>query len=509
MFPLSRSRERGLGGESLNLVYHAAIDLGASGGRVAIGTVRDGKLEAEILHRWDHAPLPVRGGLQWDMLGIWKEVLHGLRLASRRASELGGQVSSVGADSWGVDFALLDEYGAVIDGVRAYRDPRTDSAFEQAFQTVSRQTIFDLTGLQFMSINSLYQLLAVERDTKTHLERARKLLMVPDLMHFWLSGRAVSERSDASTTQFYDPRKRDWARGLLESFGLQTHFLPELIDPGTVIGPVLPEIARETGLENCVVIAPGTHDTAAAVAATPLEHPDAAYISSGTWSLVGLEVSAPIITPASLEANLTNEAGVHGTTRLLKNVMGLWIVQECRHAWNDPDWPTIYAEAESSPPLQSMIDPNDGRFLPTGRDMPERVQAYCRETKQPIPETHGQIARCILESLALKYASVLETLERVTGKRVPVLHIVGGGSQVDLLNQMTADATGLEVVTGPMDGTLTGNILMQAETLGTLTADRREVVRNSFELRRYQPRGSSVWTEARTRFQTLVNSSAF
>jgi rhamnulokinase len=493
----------------VSLAYHAAIDLGASGGRVAIGTVQAGKLEIEILHRWDHAPLSLRGGLQWDMLGIWKEVLHGLKLASARTTKLGGRVVSLGADSWGVDFALMDEYGAIIDGVRAYRDPRTDTTFEGAFETVSRRDVFEITGLQFMSINSLYQLLAVQRDTPTHLERARKLLMVPDLMHFWLSGRAVSERSDASTTQFFDPRKRDWARGLLESFGLQTHFLPELVDPGTVIGPVLPDIARETGLEGCVVVAPGTHDTAAAVAATPLEHPDAAYISSGTWSLVGLEISAPIITPASLEANLTNEAGVHGTTRLLKNVMGLWIVQECRHAWSDPDWQTIYAEADASQPLRSMIDPNDGRFLPTGRDMPERVRAYCRETQQPIPETRGQVARCILESLALKYASVVGTLERVTGKRVPALHIVGGGSQVALLNQMTADATGLEVVTGPMDGTLTGNILMQAEAMGALTADRREIVRNSFALRRYQPRPSSAWAEAQTRFQQLTNSSAF
>ncbi len=497
------------GGLNVNHVYHAAIDLGASGGRVAIGAVRNGKLEVEILHRWDHAPLSLRGGLQWNMLGIWKEALHGLRLASRRAREQGGQVLSVGADSWGVDFALLDEYGAMIDGVRAYRDPRTDTTFNRAFETVSRRDVFEITGLQFMSINSLYQLLAVQRDTPTHLERARTLLMVPDLMHYWLSGKLVSERSDASTTQFYDPRKRDWARGLLDSFGLHTHFLPELVDPGTVIGPVLPDVARETELEHCVVVTPGTHDTAAAVAATPLEHGNAAYISSGTWSLVGLEVSAPIITPASLEANLTNEAGVHGTTRLLKNVMGLWIVQECRHAWNDPEWPTIYAEAEASQPLRSLIDPNDGRFLPTGRDMPERVQAYCRETNQPIPETRGQIARCILESLALKYASVLDTLERVTGKRVPVLHIVGGGSQVALLNQMTADATGLEVVTGPMDATLTGNILMQAEALGTLTTDRREVVRNSFELRRYQPNPSSAWAQAHARFQTLVNSSAF
>ena len=332
---------------------HAAIDLGASGGRVAIGTVNDGKLQVEILHRWNHAPVPVRGGLQWDMLGIWHEILVGLRLASARAIALGGRVVSVGADSWGVDFALLDEYGAVIDGVRAYRDPRTDASLRARFRRSSSRggIVFEQTGVQFMSINSLYQLLAVQRDTPEHLERAKTLLMVPDLIHFWLSGRAVSERTDASTTQFYDPRHRDWARGLLETFGLHTHFLPELIDPGSVIAPVLPDIALETGLEDVLVIAPGTHDTATAVAATPLEHPDAAYISSGTWSLVGLEASAPIITEASLAANLTNEAGVHGTTRVLKNVMGLWILQECRHAWNDPEWAEIYAEAEASAPL--------------------------------------------------------------------------------------------------------------------------------------------------------------
>lgn len=493
----------------MTATYHAAIDLGASGGRVAIGTVKDGKLEVEILHRWNHAPLSVRGGLQWDILGIWSEVLAGLKLAAARAQALGGRVSSVGADSWGVDFALLDEYGAIIDGVRAYRDPRTDASFENAFEVVPRRDVFEVTGLQFMSINSLYQLLAVQRDTPAHLERARTLLMVPDLIHFWLSGRAVSERTDASTTQFYDPRHRDWTRGLLEAFGLRTHFLPELIDAGSVIAPLLPQIALETGLEGVLVVAPGTHDTAAAVAATPLEHPDAAYISSGTWSLVGLEVSAPVITAASLEANLTNEAGIHDTTRLLKNVMGLWILQECRHAWNDPEWPEIYAAAEASAPLVTFIDPNDARFLPTGRDMPERVQAYCRETNQPVPESHGEIARCILESLALKYRSVLEMLERVTGRRVPVLHVVGGGSQVAVLNQMTADATGLEVVAGPTDGTLTGNILMQAEAIGVLQHDRREVVRRSFELRRFAPKDPDAWVEAFARFSTLIRSSAF
>jgi rhamnulokinase len=493
----------------MTATYHAAIDLGASGGRVAIGTVKDGKLEVEILHRWNHAPLTVRGGLQWDILGIWSEVLTGLKLAAARAIALGGRVSSVGADSWGVDFALLDEYGAVIDGVRAYRDPRTDAIFENAFEIVPRRDVFEITGLQFMSINSLYQLLAVQRDTPTHLERARTLLMVPDLIHFWLSGRAVSERTDASTTQFYDPRHRDWARGLLEAFGLRTHFLPELIDPGIVIGPVLPDIALETGLEDVLVVAPGTHDTAAAVAATPLEHPDAAYISSGTWSLVGLEVNAPVITPASLEANLTNEAGVNNTTRLLKNVMGLWILQECRHAWNDPEWSELYAAAEASSPLVTFVDPNDARFLHTGHDMPERVQAYCRDTNQPIPESHGQIARCILESLALKYRSVLEMLERVTEKHVPLIHIVGGGSQVALLNQMTADATGLEVVAGPTDATLTGNILMQAEAMGVLQHDRREIVRRSFELQRFTPKDSSAWDDAFERFSSLTNSSAF
>lgn len=491
------------------MTYHAAIDLGASGGRVAIGTVRDGKLEVEILHRWNHAPLTVRGGLQWDVLGIWREILTGLRLASARAIALGGRIASVGADSWGVDFALLDEYGAVIDGVRAYRDPRTDGTFERAFEVVPRRDVFEVTGLQFMSINSLYQLLAVQRDTPAHLERASVMLMVPDLIHFWLSGRAVCERTDASTTQFYDPRHRDWARGLLDAYGIPTRFLPELVDPGSVIAPVLHEIALETGMDGALVIAPGTHDTATAVAATPLEHADAAYISSGTWSLVGLEVSAPIITAASLEANLTNEAGVHGTTRLLKNVMGLWILQECRHAWNDPEWLDLYAEAEASAPLASFIDPNDARFLPTGHDMPDRVRAYCVDTKQRVPESRGEIARCILESLALKYRSVLEMLERVTEKRVPVLHVVGGGSQVALLNQMTADATGLEVVTGPTDATLTGNILMQAEAMGVLQHDRREVVRRSFELQRFKPRDSGAWSEAYTRFSSLIRSSAF
>lgn len=490
----------------MSTTAHIAIDLGASGGRVGLGWLENGKLEIEVVHRFWNGVTPLSGGLYWDVLGLWREILQGLKLASARAKERNLKVSSVGVDSWAVDFALLDEYGLLLDGVRGYRDARTNGVMQKSFETLSRESLFEATGLQFLPFNTLYQLIAVKRDAPKLFEVAAHFLLVPDLLHFWLTGVKTCERTNASTTQFYNPQTGDWAFEVLEKFGISSAMLPKIVEAGSMIGDLLPEIAKETNLEHVRVIAPGSHDTASAVVSVPMFEPNAAYISSGTWSLVGLETEHPVISSAALEANLTNEAGVNGTNRLLKNVMGLWILQECRRAWDNPEWTQLYLEAEKSPEFLCFIDPDDARFLAPGEDMPARVQAYCRATNQVIPETQAAIVRCVLESLALKYRTVIENLEHVSESRVPRIHVVGGGCQVDLLNQFTANATQLEVIAGPIDATLTGNILVQAVGTGDLEwSELRQVVRNSFDLRVFKPRDASRWQIAYQQFWTLLD----
>ncbi len=485
---------------------HIAIDLGASGGRVGLGLLEHHKLEVEVVHRFWNGVTPLRGGLYWDVIGLWREILQGLKLASARASERNLKISSVGVDSWAVDFALLDEYGLLLDGVRGYRDARTNGVMESSFKTLSRELLFEATGLQFLPFNTLYQLMAVKRDAPKLLESAAHFLLVPDLLHFWLTGVKTCERTNASTTQFYNPRSRDWSFEVLEKFGISGAMLPKIVEAGSVIGNLLPEIAKETNLEHVRVIAPGTHDTASAVVSVPMTELNSAYISSGTWSLVGVETQEPVISSAALEANLTNEAGVNGTNRLLKNVMGLWILQECRSSWGNPEWADLYLEAENSPEFLCLIDPDDARFLAPGNDMPARVQDYCRDTNQAIPDTRATIVRCILESLALKYRLVLEQLEHVTQARVLKIHVVGGGCQVELLNQFTANATQREVIAGPIDATLTGNILVQAVGTGDLEWSKlRQVVRNSFELRAFKPQNASPWQVAYKQFWALLD----
>ncbi len=485
---------------------HIAIDLGASGGRVGLGKLEHNKLEVEIVHRFWNGVTPLQGGLYWDVLALWREILQGLKLASARAQERNLKISSVGVDSWAVDYALLDGYSLMLDGVHGYRDARTNGVMEEAFNIVSRASLFEATGLQFLPFNTLYQLIALKRDAPKILETAAHFLLVPDLLHFWLTGVKSCERTNASTTQFYNPRTGDWAFEVLEKFGIPSAILPKIVEAGSVIGNLLPDVMIDTNLENILVIAPGSHDTASAVVSVPMTEPNVAYISSGTWSLVGLETPEPVISSAALEANLTNEAGVNGTNRLLKNVMGLWILQECRRSWGNPEWSDLYLEAKNTTAFLCLIDPDDARFLAPGEDMPARVQAYCHETTQRIPETRAAIVRCILESLALKYRTVIEKLEHVTESRVPRIHVVGGGCQVELLNQFTANATQLEVIAGPVDATLTGNILLQAVGTGDLGwTELRQVVRNSFELRTFQPRDASVWQVAYKQFWAVLD----
>ena len=466
-------------------VRHLAVDLGASGGRIAIGTLHRGltvpvegvqdrpgptvRFEVEILHRWPHAGVRVQGNLYWDILGIWKEILHGLSLAPKDAL-------SVGVNSWGVDYGLIDEHGNLLDGVHHYRSRRTKGFYDKSLERLGRDRIYEATGVQFMPINTAYQIEA-HRFYLPAFTAAKRLLFVPDLIHCWLSGHVANERTIASTSQLYDPRLGDWSPDLLEAFDLPRELFSPVRDPGTILGDVLPEI----GLPNTKVVLPASHDTASAVAAVPAQGDDWAYVSSGTWSLVGIETQRPVITRKAMEANLTNEAGYGGTTRLLKNVMGLWILQECRRAWGDPPFDDLYAEAEAVEGGPTF-DPDDPTFLPPGLDMPERVRALC-----PV-ETRAQVVRAILDSLAAKTAEILDTLEGVSGRTIRTLHVVGGGSQIDLLNRLISQKAQRKVIAGPVEATLMGNLLVQAEAMGTIPKGSiRDVVRAGTVLKTYAP----------------------
>ncbi|GHF37362.1 rhamnulokinase [Deinococcus metalli] len=465
---------------SAEVTRHVAIDLGASSGRVALGTVGGGRLTVEVLHRFPNGGVPVNGGLQWDVLGLWREVLRGLTLAAAH-----GEIASVGVNSWAVDYGLLDAHGELLGGVHHYRSPRLDGVMERIRAELGEGAIYGATGIQFLPFNTLYQL-AAERPER--VAAADTLLLVPDLLHFWLCGARVTERTNASTTQLYDPHSGGWAWELVDAAGIPRALLPRIVEPGTDLGPLRLEVAAETGLGAARVIAPATHDTASAVAAVPATGEGGwAYVSSGTWSLVGVESPRPVLTDAARALNLTNEAGIGGTTRLLKNVMGLWIVQECRRAWN-ADFAELYAGAAALPAGGPVIDPDDARFLAPGTDMPARVQAACRGSGQPVPRTPPEIVRCVLDSLAQRIAEVLDGLEAVTGTAIHTLYVVGGGSQGDLLNQLTADATGRPVVAGPVEATLMGNLLVQARACGSVAGYTiRDVVRASSDLQTFVP----------------------
>jgi len=505
-----------------------AVDIGAESGRVILGSLENGRLSIREVYRFPNVPIQVLGTLHWNILRLFQGIQEGIARAARGA---GGAIASIGVDTWGVDFALLDRQGKLIGNPVHYRDRRTEGMMEEVFRRVPPEEIYARTGIQFMPINTLYQLFAMVLRGDPQLEIARTFLTIPDLFHYWLSGVAVCEFTNATTTQCYDPIRGDWARDLLERLGIPTHLFPDIRPPGTVLGPLRDEVAGgDLHLSGVQVIAPASHDTGSAVAAVPFQHPDAAYISSGTWSLVGVEVRAPVIQEKARRYNFTNEGGVEGTFRLLKNVMGLWLLQECRRTWarkaglsleaEGMEWPesprtwgarrawdyeTLVRQAEAAPPLRSLIDPDDPRFLPPG-DMPARIQDFCRETGQPVPEEPGAIVRCILESLALKYRWVIERLEELLGRRIPAIHIVGGGARNAVLCQWTADATQRPVLAGPVEATAIGNLMVQAMALGYVgsLAEAREVIRRSFAPVVYEPRASTMWDEAYERFVSSV-----
>lgn len=489
-----------------NLVF-LAVDLGAESGRVVAGTFDGERIALEEVHRFPNGPVDVMGHLHWDVLRLWSDIKVGLAKAAQR---YGNRIAGIGLDTWGVDFGLLDANDELLGNPYHYRDSRTDGMMERAFAKVSREAIFEATGIQFLQLNTLIQLVAMVEAHSPQLEIAHTLLMMPDLLNFWLTGVKANEFSDATTSQCYDPRAGTWAYGMLEQLGIPTRMFRDgagdrIVPPGTVLGTLLPSVAEEVGLGAVPVIAPATHDTGSAVAAVPMDPENAIYLSSGTWSLLGVESKAPIINNAMLVYNLTNEGGVNGTFRLLKNIMGLWLVQECRREWQrageDHDYGEMVEMSAAAPAFGPLIYPGDDRFLAPG-DMTPRIQAFCRETGQAVPETKGAILRCALESLALEYRWVAEKLDALTGKRLATIHIIGGGAKNELLDRFAADATGRTVVTGPIEATALGNVLVQAIALGHIgsIAEGREVVARSFALKTFAPRDTAAWDAAYRRY---------
>ncbi len=485
-----------------------AIDLGAESGRALLGIIKNNKLELREVHRFPNGPVNVLGHLHWDVLKQFSDIKESIRLALREAD---GAIDGIGVDTWGVDFGLLGEDGELLMLPYHYRDSRTNGMMEKAFERVPRRQIFERTGIQFMQLNTIFQLYAMVDSGSPALKSASTLLMMPDLFNYWLTGEKLSEFTIATTSMLYDPRSDGWATDLAESLGIPPRIFPLIIQPGTVIGHLHESITSELGSgEGVPVVAPATHDTGSAVAAVPAMGEGHAYLSSGTWSLMGVELREPLINEASYERNYTNEGGVCGMFRFLKNIMGLWIVQECRRAWVASGEEFTYADltemAAESPAFRSIINPDDPLFLPPG-DMPQRVQHFCKVTSQPIPETKGEIVRCILDSLSLRYRATVEDLDEMLGRRHEPIHIVGGGTQNKLLSQLTADVTGRKVIAGPVEATATGNVLVQAMGRGFVESleEVRQIVRNSFELETYEPREAPGIDEAYTRFKQIAS----
>ena len=477
---------------SATVKSYAAVDLGASSGRVMVGRVGPDSLELTEAHRFPNRPLRVPEGLRWDVLGLYGGVLDGMRAA--------GQVDSLGIDSWAVDHGLLDAGGALLGNPVHYRDSRTEGVAEKVWATVPAPELYAATGLQYAPFNTLYQLVAAR--SADQLAHARRLLLIPDLLTYWLTGEQGTELTNASTTQLIDPRTRRWSYDIASRLGIDLGLFAPLRQPGDPAGVLRPEVLEEVGLSGPVpVTAVGSHDTASAVAAVPADGERFAYICTGTWSLAGLELAAPVLTEESRLANFTNELGLDGTVRYLRNIMGLWLLQECVRAWGETDLGALLLDAAKVPALRSVVDAGDAAFLAPGR-MPERIVEACRASGQAVPESPAEITRCILDSLALAHRRAVEDAQRLAGRPVDVVHIVGGGTRNALLCQLTADACGLPVVAGPTEAAALGNVLVQARAHGLVgdLAGMRELLVRTQPLTRYEPRGDPArWREAQAR----------
>jgi rhamnulokinase len=478
---------------------YLALDLGAESGRAILARLHSGVLTTEEIHRFKNEPVEYGGSLHWDVTRLWWEAqktLHDLE-----ETELAG----IGVDAWGVDYALLGERGELLQNPYHYRDARTNGVMQEVFGKIPRKEIYSATGIQFMPINTIYQLYAAMRDTPALLKAAKHLITIPDLFHYWLSGNIVCEFTNATTTQLVSPVTRTWATELIKRLDLPTHLLAEIVEPGTQLGTLLPSITGNSFLAGTPVIAPATHDTGSAVAAISARD-GTAFLSSGTWSLLGTELDAPVITPDALRFNFTNEGGVNGTTRLLKNVMGLWMLQCCRQSWNAHGKSWDHAElmvlAAREDPFRCLVDPDHASFLrPT--DMPTAIDQFSAKTHQPSPNSVGGYVRTILESLAFKYRLVLQNLEQLIGKRIGQIRVIGGGSKNRLLNQMTADATGKRVLAGPVEATALGNVAIQILATGGATSlkEVRNLIDRSYPVEVFEPLDTARWDRHADRFE--------
>ncbi len=486
---------------------YLAVDLGASSGRVLAGLFDGSELSLEEVNRFANGPVVAHDRMYWDVLGLWNEIEQGLKKA---ADDCAGRIRSVGVDTWGVDYCLLGPGDELLGNPYHYRDARTAGGLERAFKIVSRDEIFAETGLQFMELNTLYQLLATKQSNPALLEAADSFLMIPDLFHWLLTGAKANESTNASTTQLFNPTTGDWSAALLSRFGIPRDLFLDIAQPGTQLGPLRPSVSRATGLADVQVVLPGTHDTASAVMAVPASTGSAGwcYISSGTWSLMGIESPTPIINTKCSEFNFTNEGGVGHTTRVLKNIAGMWLIQECRRSWQrsgrEFSWDRLVEMAARAAPLVSLIDPDHSTFV-NPAEMPAEICRFCEQTRQPVPTDEGAAVRAVLESLALRYRTVLGWLEELSGSRLETIHIVGGGTRNRLLCQMTADACNREVIAGPIEATAIGNVMMQAVAAGRIDSigDARQIVRQSFPVERYEPQQPRPWDEAHRRFLQL------
>jgi rhamnulokinase len=478
---------------------YLAFDLGAESGRAVVGHLVSGVLTMNEVHRFANTPLSEGESQRWDVASLWREMRAALSLIS------GDQLSSIGVDTWGVDYALLGAEGELLAPPRHYRDPRNVAAMSDALRVLTTDEIYAVTGVQFLPINTLYQLVAAQRHTPRLVADADRFVMMPDLFNLWLTGRAVCELTNASTTQMLNAVDRTWATPLIERLGLPTRIAPPLVEPGSVIGPIIADVAGNTPLRGTPVVASASHDTASAVAAISARD-NTAFISSGTWSLVGMEIDAPVLTHEAMRLNFSNEAGVCHTTRLLKNVMGLWILQGCRTSWSDRGRDVSYGElvdaARREPSFGHLVDPDDGSFLAPD-DMPAAIDRFCVKTDQPCPTRASSYTRAILESLALKYRLVIRDLEKITGRRIEQVRVIGGGSKNRMLNQFTADAVGVRVVAGPAEATALGNIAVQILATGGVSsiAEARAIIDRSFPTEIFEPQDVEPWNREAGRFQ--------
>jgi rhamnulokinase len=483
---------------------YLAFDLGAQSGRAVLAHLRSGILTTEEVHRFANEPVEYGGSLHWDVARLWFEV----RTALSRLGEV--KLDGIGVDAWGVDYALLGERGELLENPYHYRDRRTEGVMEIVLRKVAREDIYQTTGIQFMPINTLYQLFAAQRENPKVFAAAKQLVTIPDLFNYWLTGNAVCEFTNATTTQMVDPVKREWAVGLMQSLELPAHLPAPIVEPGSIIGTLLPDLAGHSALAGTTVIAPACHDTGSAVAAISARD-GTAFLSSGTWSLLGTELDSPVITPDALRMNFTNEGGVNGTTRLLKNVMGLWMLQGCRQSWaaqgRSYDHPELIEMGARETSFRYLVDPDDESFL-RPPDMLSAIDKFCSRTHQPVPQEPGAYVRSVLESLAFKYRFVLRDLEHVCGKRIEQIRIIGGGSKNRLLNQLTADATGRKVLAGPAEATALGNVAIQILATGGASSlqEVRAIVDRSFATEVFEPLETDKWDQHAERFEQYCGS---